>query len=172
MKTKQPTSPQDRPEPGDTILVHKLDDRGTEKLGYSGIILDTTPSSIILEAIFDLEDRSLGDIRLQRGDRFIETHYGDRWYNVFRIHDGQDGHLKGWYCNITRPAKIEPGHIYAIDLELDLVVLPNAEYQVLDEDEFETLQLTPEDREMALQAMEELKTLTSNRSGLFQDAKS
>lgn len=117
MKTKPPTSPQERPEPGDTILVHKLDDGGTEKLGYPGIVLDTTPSSITLEAIFDLEDRSLGDLRLQRGDRFIETHYGDRWYNVFRIHDGQDDHLKGWYCNITRPAKIEPGHIYAIDLE-------------------------------------------------------
>ena len=168
MKTKQPASPQDRSEPGDTILVHKLDAAGIEKLRYPGIVLHATPSSITLEAIFDLEDRFLGDIRLQRGDRFIETHYRDRWYNVFRIHDGQDDHLKGWYCNITRPAKIEPGHLYANDLELDLVVMPNAEYQVLDEDEFEALQLMPEERQMALQALEELKTFASSNSVPFE----
>jgi uncharacterized protein len=170
MKTKQPASPQDRPEPGDTILVHKLDDRGMEKLRYPGNVLITTPSSITLEAVFDLEDRSLGDIRLQRGDRLIETHYGDRWYNVFRIHDGQDDHLKGWYCNITRPAKIELGHIYAIDLELDLVVLPDGEYQVLDEDEFEALQLTPEDRDRVIQALEELKAFSVSLSGPFHSS--
>ncbi len=170
MKTKQPASPQDRPEPGDTILVHKLDDRGREKLRYPGNVLVATPSSITLEAVFDLEDRSLGKIKLQRGDRFIETHYGDRWYNVFRIQDSRDDRLKGWYCNITRPARIESRHIYAIDLELDLVVLPNAEYQVLDEDEFEALQLSSEERQIALQALEELKTFASCNAAPFDIA--
>jgi hypothetical protein len=161
-------NPQDRLKSGDTVLVSKLDAEGMEKLRYSGTVLHATPSSVTLEAIFDMEDRPLGDLQLQRGDLFIETHYFDRWYNVFQIRDGHDNHLKGWYCNITRPAKIEARRIYATDLELDLVVLPNADYQVLDEDEFKVLQLTPEEREMALIALEELKTLASSRSAPFR----
>ena len=156
-----------RPSAGDSVTVHKLDAAGVETWYYSGEVLRTTPTSITLVATFDREDRSLGGLELQRGDRFVETFYADRWYNVFRIHGGRDGRLKGWYCNVTRPAKIEPGHVYADDLALDLVVLPNGECQVLDEEEFEALQLTPEERETGLQALEELKTFASSHSAPF-----
>lgn len=159
---------EDRPSAGESVTVHKLDADGNETWRYAAEVLRTTPTSITLVATFDREYRSLGCLELQRGDRFVETFYTDRWYNVFRIHDGRDGSLKGWYCNITRPAYIKTGHIYSDDLALDLVVLPNAEYQVLDEDEFEALQLTPEDREMALQALEELKAFLASLSGPFQ----
>jgi len=154
-----------RPPAGDSVTVHKLDAAGVETWYYSGEVLRTTPTSITLVATFDREDRSLGGLELQRGDRFVETFYADRWYNVFRIHGGRDGRLKGWYCNVTRPAKIEPGHVYADDLALDLVVLPNGECQVLDEEEFEALQLTPEERETALEALEELKASAFDLSG-------
>jgi protein associated with RNAse G/E len=154
-----------RPSAGDSVTVHKLDAAGVETWYYSGEVLRTTPTSITLVATFDREDRSLGGLELQRGDRFVETFYADRWYNVFRIHGGRDGRLKGWYCNVTRPAKIEPGHVYADDLALDLVVLPNGECQVLDEEEFEALQLTPEERESALEALEELKASAFDLSG-------
>lgn len=154
-----------RPSAGDSVTVHKLDAAGVETWYYSGEVLRTTPTSITLVATFDREDRSLGGLELQRGDRFVETFYADRWYNVFRIHGGRDGRLKGWYCNVTRPAKIEPGHVYADDLALDLVVLPNGECQVLDEEEFEALQLTPEERETALEALEELKASAFDLSG-------
>ncbi len=165
------TTPQsDRPQVGDFVTVHKLDAAGVETWRYAGEVLQTTPTSITLVATFNREDRSLGGIDLQRGDRFVETFYGDRWYNVFRIHDGRDGRLKGWYCNITRPAQIEAGHVYADDLALDLVVLPDAETQILDEDEFEALQLTPEERATALEAVAELEALASSRAGVFQDA--
>jgi protein associated with RNAse G/E len=163
-----PTNPSsDRPQVGETVTVHKLDSAGDETWRYPSEVLRITQASITLVAIFDREDRSLGGLELRRGDRFIETFYTDRWYNVFRIHDGQDDHLKGWYCNITRPARIEPGHIYADDLALDLVVLPDAEFQVLDEDEFEALDLSPDDRQKALGALEELKTFSVNLYGPF-----
>jgi protein associated with RNAse G/E len=166
----EPTFPSpDQPQIGDTVTVHKLDSAGNEIWHYPGEVLRTTQSSITLVAIFDREDRSLGGIDLRYGDRFIETFYRDRWFNVFRIHDGQDDRLKGWYCNITRPAKIEPGHIYADDLALDLVVRSNTDIQVLDKDEFEALQLKPEERQIALQALEELKTLASNNSAPFEN---
>jgi protein associated with RNAse G/E len=150
---------------GDSVTVHKLDADGNETWRYAGDVLHTDSTSLTLVAAFDREDRSLGGLELQRGDRFVETFYADRWYNVFRIHGGRDGRLKGWYCNVTRPAKIEPGHVYADDLALDLVVLPNGEMQVLDEEEFEALQLTPEERESALEALEELKASAFDLSG-------
>ncbi len=161
---------EDRPSTGDSITVHKMDANGNETWRYAGEVLRTDAASITLVATFDREDRSLGGIELQRGDRFVETFYSDRWYNVFRIHNSQDNNLKGWYCNVTRPAQIEPGHIYTDDLALDLVVLPNGEYQVLDEDEFEALQLSADEREVAIKALEELQALALSRTGPFQDA--
>ena len=47
---------------------------------------------------------------LRRGDRFIETYYTDRWYNIFEIHAREDDRLKGWYCNIAKPAVMEAGN--------------------------------------------------------------
>ncbi|OQY20658.1 MAG: hypothetical protein B6I35_10355 [Anaerolineaceae bacterium 4572_32.2] len=45
----------------------------------------------------------LGYVALEPSDRWTECFYTDRWYNVFEIHAADDS-LKGWYCNITRPA--------------------------------------------------------------------
>jgi predicted RNA-binding protein associated with RNAse of E/G family len=46
--------------------------------------------------------------------------------------------LKGWYCNITRPAHIDGDVITSEDLELDLYVSPDRTTVLrLDEDEFE-----------------------------------
>ena len=30
---------------------------------------------------------------VKRGDRFVETYYSARWYNIFEIHDRDDGAL-------------------------------------------------------------------------------
>lgn len=151
----------------ETISVHKLDEQGEEVWQYSGVVLRRTAASVTLEAFFDREDVEFFGLHLRRGDRFVETFYNDRWYNVFRIYDVADEHLKGWYCNITRPARIEDNHVYADDLSLDLVVTPDGEMQVLDEDEFDTLRLTPEERQRAVDALEKLKTLAAARSGPF-----
>ena len=59
-----------------------------------------------LEAFFDRDDMELGYTVFKRGDRFVETYYDDRWYNVFAVYDRDDGGLMGWYCNICRPAVI------------------------------------------------------------------
>lgn len=47
-----------------------------------------------------------------------------------------DGNLTGYYCNInSEPSRIEGGY-EVVDLYLDVFVLPDMSYEVLDEDEF------------------------------------
>ncbi len=111
----------------------------------------------MLEARFNRPDLPFHGILLKQGDRFVETFYTDRWYNIFEIHDRDDDHLKGWYCNIGCPAEITPGTVSYVDLELDLLVFPDGRQFVLDEDEFAALELSPEIKEKALAALRQLQ---------------
>ncbi len=149
------------------VTVRKLDANGAEVIQYSAKALSQTESSMILEAIFDMDERELHGLKFRRGDRFVETHYSDRWYNVLAVHDVDTGKLKGWYCNITRPAKIEDTAISAQDLALDLVVLPNGSQYVLDEDEFAGLDLGSADRANAKAALQELQQYAEALDGPF-----
>lgn len=146
----------------------KLDHRGQEKWRYHGQVLDREPSSITIEAVFDQADEDFQGFLLRKGDRFIERHYADRWYNVFAVYDGTSGRLKGWYCNITRPARIETDRVSAEDLALDLIVRPDGSWIVLDELEFEAQQLSVAEREYALAALTELKELAQQLEGPFR----
>lgn len=145
----------------DMITVHKLDYRGREVWSYRGTVIGSSPSSLTLEALFDRERQAIEGLILERGDRFVETYYTDRWYNIFAVHDGGNGPLKGWYCNVSRPARIEPGHLFAEDLALDLIVDRLGRSVVLDEEEFEALEIPAEDRARARLALEQLEHLAS-----------
>ncbi len=149
------------------ITVHKLNEQGVEVFNYSGTLIGEQGTSITIEARFERADVQFFELTFREGDRFIETYYTNRWFNIFEIHDADDDHLKGWYCNITRPARIEQGHIYAEDLALDLLVTPDGRVRVLDEDEFEEIDLSESDRKNALSALEELKQWVKARKEPF-----
>ncbi len=149
------------------ITVHKLNEQGVEVFDYSGTLIGEQGTSITIEACFDRSDVQFFELTFREGDRFIETYYTNRWFNIFEIHDADDDHIKGWYCNITRPARIEQGHIYAEDLALDLLVTPDGRVRVLDEDEFEEIDLSESDRKNALSALEELKQWVKARKEPF-----
>lgn len=139
------------------IKVIKQDYRGLETFRYSGKILQRGIDHIVLEAYFNREDTPIGEIVLRRGDRFIETYYTDRWYNIFEIHERNSDQIKGWYCNIGYPAEIQDRQISYRDLALDLLVYPDGRYLILDEDEFNALPLPPEIRGAALASIAELQ---------------
>lgn len=141
------------------IQVHKLDHEGREVWRYRGRELRRTESTLVLEATFDREAARLGPLTIEPGDRLVETFHADRWFNVFAVHDGQGGALKGWYVNIARPARIEADHVYQEDLALDLVVSANlSQIQILDNDEFEALDLSPGEAGKARRALTQLLT--------------
>ena len=149
------------------IVVHKLDARGREVWTYIGEALRRSPSSVTLEAIFDREDDDLQSVRLRRGDRFVETFYSDRWYNVFAVHDVDTGALKGWYCNITRPAYLGDADIYAEDLALDVLVSPEGSVRLLDEDEYASLEMSEAERQEVRRAVAELRELAERGAAPF-----
>lgn len=144
------------------IKVQKKNPAGEVTYQYEGTLLSRDEYSIKLEALFDRADMPFMDTVFKTGDLFIEYYYSDRWYNIFVIHDRDDGNIKGWYCNIGKPAVIEDGVVSYVDLALDLWVSTSGEQTVLDEDEFEQLNLSEELRVGALKGLEELKQLFLN----------
>jgi uncharacterized protein len=139
------------------ILVIKCNTEGRETWRYHGQLLEQDSNRIVLEAYFDRQDMVFHGMLLGRGDRFVETYYTDRWYNVFEIHAREDDHLRGWYCNITQPAIFDGSMITYIDLALDLLVFPDGRQITLDEDEFLGLDIPPDVRHTAREALSELQ---------------
>jgi hypothetical protein len=141
------------------ITVVKLDSSGKETWRYQGRILQHEGSRIVLEAYFNREDMLFYGMPLCKGDRFVETYYTDRWYNIYEIHSRVDDSLRGWYCNVSLPARLEGDTLFFTDLALDLLVFPDGRQVVLDEDEFYRLDLAPQVRQQAVTALRELQAL-------------
>jgi protein associated with RNAse G/E len=149
------------------IRVYKLNEKGENVWHYDGKVLSRSATMVKLEARFNREDYAAGYHTFRRGDRFVEWFYSDRWYNIFQMHDVDDDRIKGWYCNMTRPALLQADAIYAEDLALDLMVYPNGRFRVLDEDEFAALRIKPAEREQALRALVSLKEMVRHRKEVF-----
>ena len=160
---------------GEPVTVDKLNLAGEVTVQWSGQVLSQSEQELVLEATFTHSARDLGYVRLAPGDRFVETYYRDRWYNVFAIYDAPDGAFKGWYCNITRPAEITRApdgglRVRAVDLALDYFRQPGGREYILDEDEFEALNLSAAERRTARAALGELRALAAAGAGPFAAA--
>ncbi|MGD0612894.1 MAG: DUF402 domain-containing protein [Anaerolineales bacterium] len=142
----------------ESITVIKRNLAGEETWRYPGRLLTREGTRLVLEARFNRPDLPFMGVVLKTGDRFIETYYTDRWYNIFEIHDRDDDHLKGWYCNISRPAVLEADNrLSYVDLALDLWVASDGTQTVLDEGEYAALDLDAAGRAQARRALEELQ---------------
>lgn len=149
--------------------VIKRDANGKVELTYTGTVVDRSANSVCIDAIFGFSDRDLGYINLRNGDHFREWFYSDRWFNIFRVQDVDDSQLKGWYCNITRPAEIADTQVAADDLALDVFVYPDGRTLLLDEDEFADLTLSESDQQYAKNAVDTIMTMVSNRDYPFDE---
>lgn len=150
-----------------SVKVQKKNPAGEVTYEYEGVLLSRDENSITLEALFDRADMPFMDVVFRTGDRFVEYYYTDRWYNIFIIHDRDTKKIKGWYCNIGKPAVIEDGIVSYVDLALDLWVAVDGKQTVLDEDEFEELKLNEELKTGALNGLDELKDLFKNNNPPF-----
>lgn len=147
----------------DIIDIIKLNTQNQEVWRYHGRVITKDPSSLLVEAFFNIDDKPFHGITIRRNDRSIERFFSDRWYNIFEIHDRDDDRLKAWYCNITKPADFSRGKITYVDLALDVLVYPDGEYITLDQDEFDALNLEPMTSQKALNALENLKEIIENK---------
>jgi predicted RNA-binding protein associated with RNAse of E/G family len=144
------------------VLKKNLTDEVTWQ--YEGVVLHRSKNEITLEALFNRDDMPFMNITLKRNDRFVETFYSDRWYNIFEIYDRDDGKFKGWYCNIGKPAVIADDFVSYVDLALDLWVSADGKQTVLDEDELEALNLDGELTRKAYDSLKELQEVIKSKA--------
>jgi uncharacterized protein len=147
------------------ITVIKLNPRREETWRYTGQALARGEAFVRIQALFNRDDLLFQEVLLKRGDIFIEEYYSDRWYNIYEIYDRDSGRVKCWYCNVAKPAELDGDVIRFVDLALDLIVYPDGRQQIMDEDEFEALDLPEEIRSGALDALGQLQQLVQPQKG-------
>ncbi|MEU6975766.1 DUF402 domain-containing protein [Streptomyces sp. NPDC046371] len=145
---------------------------GRTKIRYPAELLADDGVRLTVRAPWAAEGvRDFGFVRFEPGDVFTEHYWRDRWYAVKEVRSG-DGALKGWYCDVTRPAAVgaDGSEVLVEDLDLDLwVSADGSEVLRLDEDEFAASGLAtadPDAAERAVRALDELDAL--GRDGLVE----
>jgi hypothetical protein len=136
---------------------------GRTKIRYRSALLADDGTRIAVRAPWAGDGtRDFGFVRFEPGDVFTEYYWRDRWYAVKEVRDAA-GALKGWYCDITRPATLSGTDLVVEDLDLDLWVSGDAtDVRRLDEDEFAESGLTDRDPQAAaaaVAALDELEAL-------------
>ena len=152
-----------------SFTIYKLNHKGEEELSYSGTVLERGETYVCVQAIFNFDTMDLGYITLKKGDIFTEWFYTDRWFNVFKVEDIDTVQLKGYYCNLTRPAIISDKTVKADDLALDIFVQPNGNMLILDEDDYDKLPLSETERYQVQQAVNQIKQLVQTRTIPFHE---
>ena len=153
------------------ITVRVLKHDGTEYRRWHGQLVQQEHSLLVLEAEFDVEvsHHLLGAIK--RGTRTVEYYWLDRWYNVLRFLEN-DGSTRLWYCNVNTPPLLDDDVLTYVDLDIDVLVMPDFSYQVLDLDEFdanaERYGYSNEEKAQARAAVEEMISLIKNREFPFR----
>ena len=150
-----------------SITVQLLKPGKGQTIRYTGEIVRQAPGYVLVHARWEHPRRDLGYVMFETGDHFYEHYFSAHWYNIFELRS-QAGMLKGWYCNVTRPAQIEQDTLISEDLELDLFVSPDRSNILrLDLDEFEARGLDSSDpaaHAAALAALDQLELMA--REGL------
>lgn len=145
-----------------TVTVRLLKPSKGQVITFNADLLRHHDPEISVRAIWDMARRDLGYVVFEPGDIFTEYYYTDRWYTIYLIHSPA-GVLKGWYCNVTRPASFEHGVLTSEDLELDVFVSPDrSTLLTLDMDEFEARRFQQDDLatyHAALAALAELRRM-------------
>jgi predicted RNA-binding protein associated with RNAse of E/G family len=153
-----------------SFRVRKILPGGEVKIEYSGNLKELTKEFISIDTGWSRDTLDLGYVIFERDDVWVETFYFRRWFNVFRI-STRDGILKGFYINIAEPPRVTDDCIDWTDLAMDIWVRPDGTYIVLDEDEFEKLDLDRDTVMMAEEALLEAIEFVENREGPLSELK-
>ncbi|WP_345616771.1 DUF402 domain-containing protein [Streptomyces ziwulingensis] len=146
-------------EPGSVVEI-ALVKAGRTKIRYPSELLADDGTRVTVRAPWaGAGVRDFGFVRFEAGDVFTEYYWRDRWYAVKEVRTGT-GTLKGWYCDITRPAVRTGAELVVEDLDLDLWrSADGTDVRRLDEDEFAASGLAERDPGAAAAAVAALDTL-------------
>lgn len=120
----------------DIVTVNSRKFDGKIHRSWQAELKTRSDSLLVLTGEFEQEiaHPHLGVIR--RGTISEEFFWFDRWYSIFRFSE-PDGAFRNFYCNLNMPPKFENNVLDYIDLDIDILVGKNFEYEILDADEFE-----------------------------------
>jgi len=145
------------------MKIVKNDHNGKLVWEYPGKCIQKTPIALLFEARFNRHDLEFQEVLLKEGDLFLELYPFGKWFNIFEIHDKDSGNTKAWYCNVTRPIRVDGDILSYDDLALDLFAYPDGSYRILDQDEFSQLNIPNQERKKALNGLTQLEAIFSNQ---------
>ena len=163
--------------PGTELKIVKLAPKGHEVTSYPGSVIDAAAPAPWIAARADWTTRlvELDGLRFVPGDRLHEFFSPEHPFNVFSIW-APDGHLRGWYANVTHPARFDassqPITLFWHDLYIDVIGLPDGTVVVRDEDELAASGLASSDLElhaMIVKARDELLHRFQQRAFPFHE---
>lgn len=135
-----PSPPWPDPDTARQLTVVKLDPAGRRVTDYPGTVVPTRlpPPWIAVKAVWRNRLVALDGLEFHPGDTLIEYFSPEAWFNLFAVH-APGGRLRGWYANVTYPARYDPTTTPPTltwhDLFVDVIVVPGRPPVVRDEDE-------------------------------------
>ena len=126
--------------PGTPLQIVKLAPDGTETTRYPGLVVEAGAPVpwVAVQATWTSRFHDLNGLHFVAGDTLHEFFSPREPFNAFSVW-APDGRLRGWYANVTHPARLEtatdPFTLFWHDLYLDVVALPDGTTVVRDEDE-------------------------------------
>lgn len=112
---------------------------GDEVVYEQELVQDADDLVISRFTFFDLKEPLVigGKEVLANGYEAVMFEFFDPPLEIMKIRD-MSGNFTGYYCNInTKPSRFEGGY-EIVDLYMDVFVLPDLRYEILDKEEFET----------------------------------
>jgi hypothetical protein len=128
-----------RLQPGAGVTVVKLAPDGSEAARYPGEIAAVRADGwIVVRATWTYRHLALDGLEFHPGDVLLEWFSPAAPFNAFAV-SSPDGRFRGWYANVTHPARldfsIEPPLLLWHDLYVDLIGLPDGAFTLRDDDE-------------------------------------
>jgi hypothetical protein len=153
------------------ILIEKRNEFGSDGPVYPGRIVESPVPEpwIEVQATWTMGLVDVSGLRFEDGDELREFFSPRHPFNAFALY-GPGGIFKGWYGNVTRPARCERRDDMLVvawpDMILDLVMLPDGTMSDLDDDELSESDLLDRDPHLTRQmidAREHLRRLLRER---------
>jgi hypothetical protein len=120
--------------PGIDVTIVKQRPDGTEAASYPGTLVDAPRGWLVARASWQFRRMDLGYMTFDPGDYLLEYFPLTEPFNAFALFSAGDA-FKGWYCNVTYPTTVRGRFIYWHDLYVDVILQPDGEILILDEDE-------------------------------------
>lgn len=159
------------------LAVEKYNYRQQFVYAWRGEVLEQTDQRLVLRAEWTRAAHTEGDLTFQPGDRLIEYFYTTCPFSIWELHgppatpdQAALGPLKGWYCNICAPMRLDSRPLHCHDLILDVLVYPDGSSDVRDAEEFglaRASDLTPDLAALAESAVALVREWVEQRQGPF-----